>query len=451
MISSITQLELKMTHEKNLVAHQIQAHANALSDMRQSLTQKYSSIGAKEFSSKAAIASRIAINHSLTKNDIREMLMFSNSTLKEKLQMAEADNVIGPYFEHGGGHRYFHDDVIKLLDYLEIPKYSDEFNSSVICISNHKGGVSKSTSVITLGTGLATNMLARPRLCLVDLDPQGTTTENSVDETKVNSDIIQLTAMDLVLGDVERHHENPRIRNEEAPYNLVMDEYIEDGYTEEDALEEMVKNAALPTHLSNLKVLAGFTSDERLSDVYGCMTDEEQRDLILRFSQKIIPILKEEFDIIIIDTPPQDSGYSWMALDAANGIIVPTSPSPYCVSSSSNYIESLAPRLNHLPSGANHFDFYRMTLTNYNQQNKIHEESRRKLIKSSRGNLLSKHLSHSPLFSLASEAGLSVYDFIQKDVLDRRLMSAKVFNETRSSVNDWVKEIQDLIFTYAAK
>ncbi|MEL0637586.1 ParA family protein [Marinomonas sp. TI.3.20] len=437
--------------EPSMVAKQIEGHASSLKNLRHSLTEMYRAIPKAELRNRKETAERVAINHSQTKNSLRDMLNISGTVLRNKLEEAQEAGVIGTHFEYGGGHRFFHDDVLKFMDWFGVPKFSDQFEPTVLAISTHKGGVAKSTVVATLASGLALDVRMRPRVLVVDLDPQGTVSSANIDTSQVDPNAIQLTALDLVLGDLERHHSSEKINRPDADYNIVMDDYLLDGITEDEAFVEIVKNTPMPTHLSNYDVLAGFPSDERLTDKYGVLSDEEQEQLLLRFSQKIIPILKEEYDIIIIDTPPQDSIYSWMAIDSADGLLVPTSASRYDISSTTNYLDSISKRLPYFPSGDGHFKFYRMILTNYNPANRIHEESRRHLLQVSKGLLMTKHMPHSPLFSLAAEANVTVHDFIQKDVLDRRLMSSKVFNDTMGQVNDWVSEIKDLIYTFCGK
>ncbi len=62
--------------------------------------------------------------------------------------------------------------------------------------------------------------------------------------------------------------------------------------------------------------------------------------LLLRFKEVILPVLKQNYDLIIIDAPPEDSPLIWAADEAANGILVAVSPREYrCASTTTSCLQ----------------------------------------------------------------------------------------------------------------
>ncbi|WP_228519478.1 ParA family protein, partial [Salmonella enterica] len=76
----------------------------------------------------------------------------------------------------------------------------------------------------------------------------------------------------------------------------------------------------------NLDVITAFPTDARFKDKYWQCSREERTELLLRFKEVILPVLKSKYDLIIIDTPPEDSPITWAADEAADGILVAVSP-----------------------------------------------------------------------------------------------------------------------------
>ncbi len=48
---------------------------------------------------------------------------------------------------------------------------------------------------------------------------------------------------------------------------------------------------------------------------------EERTSLLLRFKEVILPVLKQNYDLIIMTLPPEDSPLIWAADEAADGIL----------------------------------------------------------------------------------------------------------------------------------
>jgi len=148
----------------------------------------------------------------------------------------------------------------------------------IITIANHKGGVGKTTTAVTLATGFAD--LGYPTL-LVDTDPQGHVTEFLGMEPY--SGLYQLIVADAKLSDVIR----------------------------------------LPT--GNKCGVIG--SDQRTVDVETMLRTSNFLDPTIILGEVLYPFTKNNPNgIIIIDTAPTLSSLQLAALCAADWLLIPASP-----------------------------------------------------------------------------------------------------------------------------
>jgi len=141
----------------------------------------------------------------------------------------------------------------------------------VIAFANQKGGVAKTTTTLNLGVALAEQGL---RVLLVDLDPQGNLTMSQ----GWNPDEIDRSMFDVLV------HRLP--------------------------ISEIVRNNEVDVAVSSID-LAG--AELALSSMIG-----RERAL-----EKGIAPVRENYDYILIDTPPSLGLLTINALVAANGVIVP--------------------------------------------------------------------------------------------------------------------------------
>ena len=146
--------------------------------------------------------------------------------------------------------------------------------SKVISISNHKGGVGKTTSTINIGAGL--NKLGK-KILLIDLDPQANLSQS------------------LGLQD-----QNPNI------YTHL--KQISTGYR---------------TSIRPVVILPGLDVIPSTLDLSGAeveLSSEAGREYILR---ELIEPLKGRYDYILIDSPPSLGLLAINALTASDEVFIP--------------------------------------------------------------------------------------------------------------------------------
>jgi chromosome partitioning protein len=141
----------------------------------------------------------------------------------------------------------------------------------VIAFANQKGGVAKTTTTLNLGVAFAEEGL---RVLLIDLDPQGNLTMSQ----GLNPDSIERSMFDVLV------HQLP--------------------------IGEVIQKTEVDLAVSSID-LAG--AELALSSMIG-----RERAL-----DKAISAVRDQYDYVLIDTPPSLGLLTINALVAANGVIVP--------------------------------------------------------------------------------------------------------------------------------
>ena len=149
----------------------------------------------------------------------------------------------------------------------------------IIAVTNQKGGVGKSTTSINLAAGLA---LKGYNTLLVDLDPQGNTTR-----------VFML--------------ESDEVPIEETLYNVLLNFYPLTNIIKETHTDNLF---LAPSHIR----LSGF--DLELSQAFDNRSE--------RLKRALSPI-SNQYDYIIIDTPPSLGLLTINALAASEKLVIPVS------------------------------------------------------------------------------------------------------------------------------
>ena len=156
----------------------------------------------------------------------------------------------------------------------------------IISIFNQKGGCGKSTTTINLGAALATQ---GKKVLVVDMDAQANTTNG----VGIDDEELKVTIYDLL---------------------------ISKKVTYED-IKEVIKKTAY----ENLECLP---SDIQLSNAEIELASAMSRETILK---KIIDKIKNDYDYILIDSPPSLGLLSVNSLVASDKLIIPVNTSYFSV------------------------------------------------------------------------------------------------------------------------
>ncbi|WP_221073220.1 ParA family protein [Vibrio alfacsensis] len=372
---------------------------------------------------------RLIYNHCKNKSDVRELIGGSKPTFNKKINEVIDSGLISEPIYQNRSHLFTHEQVMILLDHFGFEKYADNHDSKVVLVTNHKGGTGKTSTTLALATATATDLNFNAKVLVLDLDPQGSAGQGVL---QVAEDSIYVTMTDLLLAEFEPDNED----------NLV-NALLNNGYS----FEDIVSLCPFSTHLSNLSVITAFPNDERFVDMYWQLDEAERTRLLCKFKEIVLPILKNHFDVIYVDLPPQDSPITWSALEGADMILVPVTPRYYDYASTTNFMGNLHERLGNLPSQGRNIEWLKMVAVNYNENSKPEYQTVQKLLRSVRNHLFTQTISHSDAFTAAAELGRTVLDIKKSE----EICTAHQFDLAVDSVRLFYKQFKNELVAIAAK
>ena len=199
----------------------------------------------------------------------------------------------------------------------------------VIAVTNQKGGCAKTTTAVNLATALAKgdkdNGFPPAKVLLVDLDPQGNaSTSFGIDKSKLDRTVYNLLMNDL---------------GEELPIledYLIAPEMITDSMQEAWRQSNPDKNR--PPKTMGVRNLWILPSNIQLSGAEIELATRIGRET--RLKEGLSPAY-DEFDYIIIDTPPSLGLLTINALAAANWVLIPVQTEYYALEGMSQLMNSI--------------------------------------------------------------------------------------------------------------
>ncbi len=192
-----------------------------------------------------------------------------------------------------------------------------------VAISNHKGGVAKTTTCVSLGACLAE---AGHRTLLVDLDPQ--------------ADLTLAVGLDA-----------------EGPDYSVVDLLDHTNPESTAKITEII-------HATKIEGLDILPADPRLASVERLLYDQEDYEMLL---SKILSPIQPEYDYILLDCPPSLGALTLMALSTAHSVLIPVQAEFYAARRLDrllDVVDVVRDRLNQ------HLITY-LVVTMYDQRNRI--------------------------------------------------------------------------------
>ena len=263
---------------------------------------------------------------------------------------------------------------------------SEKQSTQIIVIQNQKGGVGKTVSAATVASGLATEFHQEYRVGLIDMDGQATLSMYYAPESDQEGN---LSVGDLIMRNFD----------------------LDEGET----FEQAASDAFLETTIPNLRILPAAQSDRAIEGWFHEQVFSNTLASPYSILAEIIDAVRNEFDIIIIDTPPSLGYATYNAYFAATSVIFPLSITENDIDATCSYF-SYIPQVWALLANASHrgYDFMKILLTNHRDSSTT-TELMNSLYENFAPYLYSKEFKHSEAIRQASSLLSTVFDMSKSE------------------------------------
>lgn len=249
----------------------------------------------------------------------------------------------------------------------------------IIAIANQKGGVGKTTTAINLGASLA---IAEKKVLIIDIDPQAnTTTGLGIDKKKIEKDIYAVLEGKIPAAE-----------------------------------------AIMDYELKFLKILPSSRNFARFELEVATESDNHL------YLKKVIEQIKDQFEYIIIDSPPSLGIITINALTAARSVLIPIQTEYYALEGLSDLIDTIERTREHFNPN---LEIKGILLTMYDERTNLSKQVEEEIRKFFSNNVYTSiiprniRLSEAPSFGkpiqlyAIKSAGSQAYMGLAKEILNQ--------------------------------
>ena len=336
-------------------------------------------------------------NVTFTQADIANATGIPLSRVKAALAEAEKENGVPFLRDARSWHQLTQEEAIEVVKKFgiypikQLRETHGDYEVPVVLAHKGKGGTGKTTTTISLATQSALDFVKSKRTLIIDGDPQG-----SVRHFMVLTDQ-ELTSKNCVASIFKKYSSLSR----EERLSPKIQKEIRDQLFEDVIFESHIDNLwFIPASMADMEILI------MLSMILG-QKNNTFDEAITTYKDLIITPLKNDFDIIYIDSSPACDPLTYSLYYASNYLIIPTTGRTQDFRAYQDYLKLSSMILQHvMPSDFKGFNEIR-TLTTKHQKHS--EQVQRNVGKiASQGSTFTAMIDENKIYEEASKEQLPV-------------------------------------------